>query len=613
MSMTMEAPTRITPSDFGSTPATVPDDVAAWVAQVSELAQPDRVHWCDGSAEESSHLIDTMVKQGTLTALNPELRPDSYIARSEPSDVARVESRTFICSQLERDAGPTNNWADPDEMRATLTGLMRGSMKGRTLYVLPFSMGPMGSPISRLGVQITDSPYVALSLHMMVRVSDAVWTELSAGRSWVKCLHSVGAPLEPGVSDVAWPCNETKYISHFPETREIWSYGSAYGGNALLPKKAFALRIASVLARDEGWLAEHMLLVKVTSPENKTYTMVAAFPSACGKTNFAMMQPTLPGWKVETLGDDIAWLAPGRDGRLRAINPEAGFFGVAPGTSRATNPVAMDMLWGNAVFTNVATTREGDVWWEGMSKEAPEGLTNWQGEQHNPGDGETAAHPNARFTVGLGQCPSLAAEWDDPEGVVVDAIIFGGRRASTVPLVSEARDWNHGVFLGATIASERTAAAEGVMGELRRDPFAMLPFCGYNMGDYMGHWLAMGETLRATGRLPRIFQVNWFKKDEQGKFIWPGFGENSRVLEWMVKRLEGQVAATPTPIGLLPKDINTEGLSLSDEALASLMTVDPTEQARELDDAEVFLSSFGAALPAAITAELEETRRRLLS
>jgi phosphoenolpyruvate carboxykinase (GTP) len=554
-----------------------------------------------------------MVKQGTLTALNPELRPDSYIARSEPSDVARVESRTFICSQLERDAGPTNNWADPDEMRATLTGLMRGSMKGRTLYVLPFSMGPMGSPISRLGVQITDSPYVALSLHMMVRVSDAVWTEVSAGRSWVKCLHSVGAPLEPGVSDVAWPCNETKYISHFPETREIWSYGSAYGGNALLPKKAFALRIASVLARDEGWLAEHMLLVKVTSPENKTYTMVAAFPSACGKTNFAMMQPTLPGWKVETLGDDIAWLAPGRDGRLRAINPEAGFFGVAPGTSRATNPVAMDMLWGNAVFTNVATTREGDVWWEGMSKEAPEGLTNWQGEQHNPGDGETAAHPNARFTVGLGQCPSLAAEWDDPEGVVVDAIIFGGRRASTVPLVSEARDWSHGVFLGATIASERTAAAEGVMGELRRDPFAMLPFCGYNMGDYMGHWLAMGETLRATGRLPRIFQVNWFKKDEQGKFIWPGFGENSRVLEWMVKRLEGQVAATPTPIGLLPKDINTEGLSLSDEALASLMTVDRAEQARELDDAEVFLSSFGAALPAAITSELEETRRRLLS
>ena len=613
MSMTMEAPTHITPSDLGSTPATVPDDVAAWVAQVSELTQPDRVHWCDGSAEESSHLIDTMVKQGTLTALNPELRPDSYIARSEPSDVARVESRTFICSQLERDAGPTNNWADPDEMRATLTGLMRGSMKGRTLYVLPFSMGPMGSPISRLGVQITDSPYVALSLHMMVRVSDAVWTELSAGRSWVKCLHSVGAPLEPGVSDVAWPCNDTKYISHFPEPREIWSYGSAYGGNALLPKKAFALRIASVLARDEGWLAEHMLLVNVTSPENKSYTMVAAFPSACGKTNFAMMQPTLPGWKVETLGDDIAWLAPGRDGRLRAINPEAGFFGVAPGTSRATNPVAMDMLWGNAVFTNVATTREGDVWWEGMSKEAPEGLTNWQGEQHNPVGGETAAHPNARFTVGLGQCPSLAAEWDDPEGVVVDAIIFGGRRATTVPLVSEARDWNHGVFLGATIASERTAAAEGVMGELRRDPFAMLPFCGYNMGDYMGHWLAMGETLRATGRLPRIFQVNWFKKDEHGKFIWPGFGENSRVLEWMVKRLEGQVAATPTPIGLLPKGINTEGLSLSDEALASLMTVDPTEQARELDDAEVFLSSFGAALPAAITAELEETRRRLLS
>ena len=607
MSMTMEAPTTThTPP-----PAAIPANVRDWVADIVALATPDAVHWCTGSASESAALIDTMVAQGTLTALDPARRPNSYVARSEPSDVARVESRTFICSTQESDAGPTNNWSDPTEMRETLTALTAGSMKGRTLYVVPFSMGPMGSPLARLGVQVTDSPYVALSLHMMVRVSEQVWDLIESGSSWVKCLHTVGAPLEPGQSDTAWPCNETKYISHFPETREIWSYGSAYGGNALLPKKAFALRIASVLARDEGWLAEHMLLVKVTSPENKSYNMVAAFPSACGKTNFAMMRPSLPGWKVETLGDDIAWLAPGQDGRLRAINPEAGFFGVAPGTGHATNPVAMDMLWGNAVFTNVATTPDGDVWWEGMTTEAPEGLTNWRGEAHAADSSELAAHPNARFTVGLDQCPSLAEEWNDPEGVVVDAIIFGGRRASTVPLVSEARDWNHGVFLGATIASERTAAAEGTMGELRRDPFAMLPFCGYNMGDYMNHWLSIGETLRATGRLPRIFQVNWFKKDADGKFIWPGFGENSRVLEWMVSRLEGTAAANPTPIGWLPKDLNTEGLSLDSDAVSELMRVDPTEQLRDLDDAEVFLDTFGDRLPLAIRAELESTRDRL--
>ena len=591
----------------------VPADVEAWVAEISALTTPDAVVWCDGSADEASRLIEDMVAQGTLIALNSELRPDSYLARSEPSDVARVEARTFICSVDPDDAGPTNNWEDPDIMRRTLLDISAGSMKGRTLYVVPFSMGPLGSPLARLGVHITDSPYVVISLHMMVRVTQDVFDDIRAGRSWVKCVHTVGAPLAPGETDAAWPCSDTKYISHFPETREIWSFGSAYGGNALLPKKAFALRIASVLARDEGWMAEHMLLVKVTSPEQKSYTLVAAFPSACGKTNFAMMQPALPGWKIETLGDDIAWLAPGRDGRLRAINPEAGFFGVAPGTGPKTNPVAMNMLWGNAIFTNVATTAEGDVWWEGMTKEAPHDLTDWQGNPYSADSSDPAAHPNARFTVSLNQCPTLAPEWDDPEGVVVDAIIFGGRRSSTVPLVLEARDWNHGVFLGATIASEQTAAAEGTIGEVRRDPFAMLPFCGYNMGDYMGHWLSMGDTLRQTGRLPRIFQVNWFRKDAQGNLLWPGFGENARVLEWMVHRLEGRVSAAASPIGLLPHKLNTDGLELSTEDITELLKVDPTEQLVELDAAAEFLGKFGSRLPAGIHQELQATRSRLMS
>ena len=436
-----------------------PVDVQEWVNEATALLEPDTVVWCDGSPEEAQHLIDVMVAQGTMTRLNDDLRPGSYLARSEPTDVARVESRTFICSQDPQDAGPTNNWEDPTSMRETLRGLSQGAMHGRTLYVVPFSMGPLNSPMARFGVQITDSPYVVLSLHMMVRVQPEVLAGISEGASWVKCLHTVGAPLQDGQGDTAWPCNETKYISHFPETKEIWSFGSAYGGNALLPKKAFALRIASVLAREEGWMAEHMLLVKITSPEGKSYRVVAAFPSACGKTNFAMMQPTLPGWKVETLGDDIAWLAPGADGRLRAINPEAGFFGVAPGTGVGTNPVAMDMLSSQTVFTNVAMTSEGDVWWEGMTKETPEGLTDWQGQPFDTDSGKPAAHPNARFTVKLGACASLASEWDDPEGVVVDAIIFGGRRATTMPLVVEARDWKHGVFLGATMASEKTAAA----------------------------------------------------------------------------------------------------------------------------------------------------------
>jgi phosphoenolpyruvate carboxykinase (GTP) len=588
-----------------------PVDVIEWVNEMAALTSPEQIVWCDGSKREADDLVSTMLASGTLIQLNPELRPQSYLARSAPSDVARVESRTFICSLDPDDAGPTNNWQDPSEMKTTLRGLAKDSMRGRTLYVVPFAMGPLGSPLSKLGVQITDSPYVALSLQMMVRVSAEVLSMIRSGASWVKCFHTVGAPLNDGDVDVAWPCNETKYISHFPETLEIWSYGSAYGGNALLPKKAFALRIASVIARKEGWLAEHMLLVKVTSPEGKSYTMAAAFPSACGKTNFAMMRPSLPGWTVETLGDDIAWLRPGRDGKLRAINPEAGFFGVAPGTSQATNPSAMEMLWGNTIFTNTALTAEGDIWWEGMTKEAPEGLTTWQGEPHDKASGQPAAHPNARFAVGLGQCPTLADEWDDPEGVVVDAIIFGGRRSTTVPLVTEALNWNHGVFLGATIASERTAAAEGTLGEVRRDPFAMLPFLGYNMGDYLAHWLEMGDTLRVTGRPPRIFQVNWFRRDANGGFIWPGFGENSRVVEWIVDRLEGRVPARRTAIGWTPETINLEGIQLEESALQALLEIDPEAIARDLDDAEVFLNTMGSRLPAEISRQLEDTRTRL--
>ena len=598
-------------SATSSSAADRPIDVQEWVNEASALLEPDSVVWCDGSQQEAQSLIDLMLASGTLIRLNDQLRPGSYLARSEPTDVARVESRTFICSADPQDAGPTNNWQDPASMRDTLRGLSRAAMRGRTLYVVPFSMGPVGSPLARFGVQITDSPYVVLSLHMMVRVTNEVLRAISEGASWVKCLHTVGAPLAEGDADTAWPCHETKYISHFPESKEIWSFGSAYGGNALLPKKAFALRIASVMAKEEGWMAEHMLLVKITSPEGKSYTVVAAFPSACGKTNFAMMQPTLPGWTVETLGDDIAWLAPGRDGRLRAINPEAGFFGVAPGTGASTNPVAMDMLSAGTIFTNVATTAEGDVWWEGMTAEAPADLTDWQGEPFDATSGQPAAHPNARFTVPLNACSSLAKEWDDPEGVAVDAIILGGRRSTTMPLVLEARDWKHGVFLGATMASEKTAAAEGTLGEVRRDPFAMLPFCGYNMGDYMQNWLDMGDRLRNVGRMPRIFHVNWFQKDSEGRFIWPGFGENSRVIEWITQRLDGAVAATESPIGWLPKSLNTEGLELTDEAVQALLTVDPELVRQDLADAEEFLQAFGERLPEEISAELEATRERL--
>jgi len=609
MSMTLNQRSSETPTN----PIPRPIDVQEWVNEATALLEPRDVVWCDGSLEEAQALREVMVAQGTLIELDHDLRPGSYLARSEPTDVARVESRTFICSENPVDAGPTNNWEDPSTMRETLRTLSRGSMRGRTLYVVPFSMGPLNSPMARLGVQITDSPYVVLSLHMMVRVRPEVLVAIEGGASWVKCLHTVGAPLAEGETDTAWPCHDTKYISHFPETKEIWSFGSAYGGNALLPKKAFALRIASVMAREEGWMAEHMLLVKITNPHGKSYTVVAAFPSACGKTNFAMMQPTLPGWRVETLGDDIAWLAPGADGRLRAINPEAGFFGVAPGTGATTNPVALDMLSSNTVFTNVATTPEGDVWWEGMSETPPEGLLDWQGSPHGPASPTPAAHPNARFTVKLEECSTLAREWDDPEGIAVDAIVFGGRRSTTMPLVVEARDWNHGVFLGATMASEKTAAAEGTLGEVRRDPFAMLPFCGYNMGDYMQNWLDMGDRLRSVGRMPRIFHVNWFQKDANGKFLWPGFGENARVVEWMIDRLEGAVAAQESPIGWLPKSLNTDGLDLTDAAQESLFSVDPSLIRADLDDAEQFLQGFGDRLPERILRELRATRERLSS
>jgi len=554
-----------------------------------------------------------MVESGTLTRLNPEHRPYSFLARSDPHDVARVESRTFICSEKQEDAGPTNNWHDPREMRATLRPLFEGSMRGRTMYVVPFSMGPLGSPLSKLGVQVTDSPYVAASMGVMTRMGAAALALIGDTTTWVRAVHSVGAPLSPGEQDVPWPSSDTKYITHFPETREIWSFGSAYGGNAILAKKAFALRIASVMARDEGWLAEHMLIIKVTNPRGRVFHVAAAFPSACGKTNLAMLQSTIPGWKVETVGDDIAWLGRGDDGRLRAINPEAGFFGVAPGTGWQSNPTAMETIWGNTIFTNVALRDDGDVWWEGMSDKAPAHLVDWQGNDWTPASGRPAAHPNSRFTVAARQCPSISDDWEDPQGVVIDAIIFGGRRATNVPLVVEARDWEHGVYLGATISSERTAAAEGTLGELRRDPFAMMPFVGYNMADHWAHWLSVGADLRKTGTVPRIFQVNWFRKGADGRFLWPGFGENSRVLEWMLERVDGQVAAKDSPIGLLPHDgaLNVEGLDITDDDLAELFAVDAESWRAEADATEQFFATFEGRVPAAVTKQLDLLRAKL--
>nr|WP_232528358.1 phosphoenolpyruvate carboxykinase (GTP) [Microbacterium sp. MAH-37] len=587
-------------------------ELREWVDGIAALTQPDRVHWIDGSAAENDAIMRELVAEGKIIKLNPEWRPGSYLARSHPSDVARTEARTFIASEKEEDAGPTNNWADPVEMHATMDRIFEGSMRGRTMYVIPFSMGPVGGKLSHIGVQITDSAYAVASVGIMTRVGDAVTRQIAEGAPWVRTVHTVGAPLEPGQQDVAWPCNDEKYIVHFPDTLEVYSYGSGYGGNAILAKKCFALRIASVIARDEGWLAEHMLLIKVISPEGRAYHVAAAFPSACGKTNLAMLRPTIPGWKVETLGDDIVWIRPGEDGRMHAMNPEAGFFGVAPGTGESTNVTAVETLWGNTIFTNVALRPDGDVWWEGLTDTPPAELIDWEGNPWTPDSGRPAAHPNSRFTVSAAQCPQISDDWEDPEGVPLDVILFGGRRATNVPLVVEATDWTHGVFLGSTISSERTAAAEGTVGELRRDPFAMLPFCGYNMGDYFAHWLKVGRSLRFD-RAPRIFQVNWFRRGEDGRFLWPGFGDNSRVIDWIIRRVEGRVPAVDSPIGRLPvvSDLNLDGLDIPQADLDELFAVDADAWREEADRTEEFYAVFGDRLPAALRSELEALRYRL--